>query len=88
MAAGSFNKVFLKREKPALINSDDDLRKLNKSFSLITKDNLFSRRRLIEIYRQNTGYYKKNYINVLDKYSLKTNQTVKSHMIIYANKYY
>ena len=39
-----------------------DLRKLNKSFTFITKDNLFSRRRLIEIYGQNTGYYKKNYI--------------------------
>ena len=66
-----FNKVYIKRNKPELIRSDDDLRKLHKSFSLITKDSLFSRRRLVEIYRQNTGYYNKNYINVLNKYSLK-----------------
>ena len=69
--AAHFNKIFVRREKPELIYLDEDLRKLNNSFSLITKDDLFSRRRLIEIYRQNSGYYKKNYENLFDKYSLK-----------------
>jgi len=69
--AAHFNKVFVKREKPELINLDEDLRKLNKSFSLITEDPLFSRKRLIEIYRQNTGFYKKNYQNIKDKFSIK-----------------
>ena len=68
---GHFNKVYVRREKPELISLDKDLKKLNKSLSLIVDNGLFSRRRLIEIYRQNAGYYRRNHKNILDKYGLK-----------------